>query len=273
MNKLRGGVRNLIRPKRAPRDAAKLVGFRGAQVVCEESNKLEAKLLDDPASYDKKNFAAVETLVQPGAICMDIGANIGIYSAVLSRLVGPTGHVHAFEPVRHIRRKLRTNLAFNGARNVTVNDFALGDVPGSLEMFQVKEGQFRAGTSTLVRNNNVETMGEDAFERQTVEVRTVDTYGLDRVDFMKIDVEGFEFNVLKGAVETLRKHRPAILFEHDQGRLEGLAGDERQFAELLGGLGYSCFELDLSDDEVWVTPFNFDSRLRTNNLIALNVND
>jgi FkbM family methyltransferase len=72
---------------------------------------------------------------------------------VRSVITGAAGAVHAFEPVRHICHKLKSNVAINGGRNVIVNDFALGAEPDELKMFQVKEGVFRGGTTTVLCNN------------------------------------------------------------------------------------------------------------------------
>lgn len=272
---LKRTLRKLVRRNTRSDSAAQIVEFNGARIVCTPFNKLENKLLKDAAGYDLPNFRALTALVREDDICFDIGANIGIYSSVLSRCVGANGHVHAFEPVRHIRRKLNTNLAMNGARNVTVNGFALGAEPGELPMFQVKEGIFRAGTSTFMRNNNVEAMGEDSFEKEIVRITTLDAYAeektLPHLGFIKIDVEGFELNVFKGAFKTLAKFKPAILFEHDQKRLGGIQVDEKEFADILGGLEYSCFEISMMGERLSLEPFNFDRKIHGNNLIALHI--
>ncbi|MBH8566034.1 FkbM family methyltransferase [Nostoc sp. CENA67] len=250
-----------------------IVEFRGTRIICRQDNKLEYKLLTDPDSYDESNFYAITSLVKEGATCFDIGANIGIYSLVLSHLVGTNGQIHAFEPVDHIRHKFLVNLAFNGAKNVLVRDFALGDRLNELPMYQVKEGLFRGGTSTFVHNNNVEVMGEDAFERRTVRIMKLDEYvaeqNLTRLDFIKIDVEGFELNVFQGAINTLAKFKPTILFEHDQNRLNGLKILESQFSEILSNLGYSCFEVFNDGRRNLLAPYCFDRKLKGNNLLAI----
>lgn len=269
---LKAEVKRIVGHKSSlPAGASRIVEFRGARILCAESNKLEAKLLTDPKGYDESNFEALCAIVREGSVCLDIGANIGIYSSVMSRIVGDAGAVHAFEPVRHIRRKLASNVAINGGRNVVINDFALGAEPGELEMFQVKEGQYRAGTSTFLNNNNVQDMGVEAFDRELVKIVTLDSYAADmpKIDFIKLDVEGFELNVLRGGRETLARCKPAILFEHDQPRLAGLGLVESDFATLLNELGYSCFEVFPADDETYFAPFGWDRKLKRNNVLAL----
>lgn len=272
--RLKSAVRRISGHKPAlPRGANHIVEFRGARILCSEGNKLEYKLLSDPEGYDRSNFTALCSIVREGSICLDVGANIGIYSSVMSVIAGDAGAIHAFEPVRHIRRKLKSNVAINGGRNVVVNDFALGAEPGELEMFQVKEGVFRAGTSTFLNNNNIQGMGIEQFDRELVTIRTLDDYAADiaRIDFIKLDVEGFELNVLMGGVGTLARFKPAVLFEHDQPRLAGLGIKEEDFANLLNGLGYSCFEVFGADSETYFAPFGWDRELKGNNLLALHL--
>lgn len=245
-----------------------------ARILTRVSNKIENKLLSGEG-YDVSNFEIVNSIVREGAVCFDIGANIGVYSVVFSRLSGSTGEVHSFEPVRHIRRRLEINLALNGARNAVVNDFALGEEVGELEMLQVKEGVFRGGTSTFIRNDNVAEMGDEAFEKEKVRIETLDRYiaekGVTRIDFMKIDVEGFEIMVLKGARETLSRFKPAILFEHDQERLAYIKRPESELGDFLRELGYVCFEIFMHQGRANLAEFRFDRKIKGNNLLALHL--
>lgn len=253
-----------------------VVTFEGAHILARPTNKIEHRLLSGEA-YDAANFAAVDSVVGPGMVCFDIGANIGVYTAVLARRVGESGSVHAFEPVSHIRRRLRTNVALNGVRNVVVNAFALGEEPGELEMLQVKESVFRGGTSTFLRNDNVREMGDDCFEKEAVQIDTLDRYvdaaGLERLDFIKLDVEGFEIYVLKGGIRAITKFRPAILFEHDQDRLAEMGFGEESIASLFRDNGYVCYEIQNRHGQTMLTQFDFDRRLSGNNLLALNIGE
>lgn len=249
------------------------INFNGTTILCRTDNKIEKTLIYDAASYDRVNFTIVNAFIHLGSICFDVGANIGVYSMVMSRLSGKDGVVHAFEPVRHIRNRLLTNKIVNAAHNIIVSDSALGNSQGRMLMFQVKENQFRGGTSTLIKNNNVDSMGEGAFEIVLTQVNTLDNYvsdrGLLRVDFMKIDVEGFEINVLRGAHTVLGAFHPVILFEHDQRRLSKLGIDDTEFREIFVESGYSVFEPSLSKGVLRLLPFAFDRKIGTNNLLAI----
>ncbi len=142
--------------------------------------------------------------IRPGFIACDIGANIGTYTVPLARLVGPAGHVIAFEPNRPTCACLRQNIRQNRLSNVTLLRAAAGP---------------EAGTAGLVVT--ADNLGEvhlappgDA-ENTRVTVTTVDAevsrLRLHRVDYIKIDVEGFELAALRGATRTLAQNANLIV--------------------------------------------------------------
>ena len=128
---------------------------------------------------------------------LDIGANIGVTSAILSE-VAPLGVVHAFEPNPDVFSVLARNIKKNDL-NVTAHQTALGDAAGTVRF---------AGDSAY---------GHVSADGVSVACDTVDAVvarlRLDRVDFIKIDVEGFEWRVLKGAQETISRFKPVICME------------------------------------------------------------
>ncbi len=249
-----------------------VVPFRSCSLFAGPGNKIEATLLRGEKYYDGNNFTAVNAFVQKGAVCCDIGANIGVYSNVMARISGNAANIHAFEPVDHIRRRLVANARLNGFRAMNINAFALGDQPGTLEMQQVKEGQFRGGTSTFTENENIAAMGDDAFEKRNVEIRTLDHYvsdhDLERLDFVKIDVEGFELKVLTGGAATLARFKPAILFEYEKNR-HGQQDQGPQIRDLLTELDYSVNEFVSFRDKLVMRPFDFKGQPFQRNLLAL----
>ncbi len=264
--------RKLLGYLRAHAGACAVVEFRGCHFYAGLDNKIEASLLRGERAYDHANFTAAVHFVRPGHVCLDVGANIGVYSNVLARLSGSGEQVHAFEPVDHVRAKLLENARLNAHSTMHVNSFALGANAGALEMYQVKSGLFRGGTSTFVRNENVDAMGEEAFEKRVVEVRTLDAYvqnaALPRVDFIKIDVEGFELFVLQGAGQTLERFRPVVLIEYDQTR-HGRQGHGEALHSLLASRGYRSFEFASAGDELVLFPFDFSGQPRNRNVLCV----
>ena len=131
--------------------------------------------------------------VSAGSTVVEVGANVGWHTLMLSRLVGPGGRVHAFEPNPAIHRELRSNLGLNVCSNVTPWEVALSSEPGSAVFQAYGVADPHAGDSHIVRPAcEAKRQGE---ERECVEVKVaaLDTLPLDlkSLDFMKIDVEGF----------------------------------------------------------------------------------
>lgn len=271
--RFQGGTGEMKRKEREKyRDWTAITAFRGCRFYAGLDNKIEKRLRDDGEDYDRSNFELIVRLIKPGQVCLDAGANIGVYSVVLASLCGGGDLVHSFEPVAHIRAKLHANLRLNGFRDINVNACALGASAAELPMYQVKEGQFRGGVSSLVKTENYEALGADAYEVVKVAVKALDEYvaekGLERVDFMKIDVEGFELDVLEGAVRVMREMSPHILFEHDPGRMKTRRGD---FGGFFAEHGYRVHEFKHVSGGVMLREYKFEGDPVKRNLFAIPV--
>lgn len=156
-------------------------------------------ILRSGAIWEPYMLELMKLYVKPNTIALDIGAHIGTHTVTLSHLVGPNGHVYAFEPQRKIYRELVKNLEINQCLNVTSYHFALGNKKGKLQMASPSKGN-EAGTP-------IGTGGND------IRVIPLDNLDLENVSFIKMDVEGFERNVLKGAKKTILRNRPVIVLE------------------------------------------------------------
>ena len=144
---------------------------------------------------------------------IDIGANIGLYSYALSRLCP---RVEAFEPQPEVARVLR---AFARGTNVTLHETALSDTEGELTLHvPVIGGEAATGMASL-RSDFPEGAAGASTRNIKVPVRRLDAYGFTGVGFAKIDVEGHEIEVLRGAEETLAREKPVLLIEIEQRHL------------------------------------------------------
>jgi FkbM family methyltransferase len=151
-------------------------------------------------------------------VSIDVGANIGLATLALSMLA-PKGSVHAFEPVPRTAAHLRANVETNGFCNVVVHEMAVGSAVTELEFFDNPE--FSAGSlamdraAPLLRQHLTSTQPADAFIR--VPCTTLDQFaqsqGVDRVDLIKIDAEGFDMEVVAGAAEVIARFRPSVIME------------------------------------------------------------
>jgi FkbM family methyltransferase len=191
------------------------------------------------ARFEPYTVRALRAAVEPGDVVFDVGANIGYFATLLSRLVGPSGRVLAFEPEPENLALLRANLAANGAHNVAVVPCAAGAGPGRA-VFSLDRA-----TGATGHLGGEPTAGELAVG--TGKVRLIETRvdTIDRVaarerlepDVIKMDIEGGELQALTGAAETLRRHRPIVLCE--------LSGDSGAGAvRLLAGHGYAMWDLE-----------------------------
>lgn len=166
-------------------------------------------------------------LLQPGQWVVEVGSNIGAHTVDLSRAVGPRGRVDAFEPQRLMFQTLCANLALNQCANVHAHPMALG----------AQEGSIRVPNLDPRARNNFGGLGLQSGlpGGEPVLLRTLDSLALPRCHFLKADVEGMEVEVLQGAVETIRRHRPLLYLENDR---------EARSAELIDlalSLGYRLY--------------------------------
>lgn len=157
--------------------------------------------------YEPYEFEMMTRLASPDTVFADVGANIGLFTVIMGAAVGPQGRVYAFEPEPENFELLIRNLARNGISNVVAEQLAVGARSDTLTL-HVERGSI--GTHTLVAG-----LKEDVERRVTVQVTDLDSYfrGAQRwPDILKVDVEGYEPFVFRGAVETLARSR-YVFFE------------------------------------------------------------
>jgi FkbM family methyltransferase len=173
--------------------------------------------------YEVSGTRLLQTVLRPGMTVLDVGANSGYYSLLAARLVTPDGCVHAFEPVPALRAKFQRNLEQNGLQNVFVHPLVVAADPGEMDVY----------VSACANNDGLASVmagagrSEHALRVQSVSIdHFLEKFGGREPDFVKIDVEGAEDLVLKGARETLTSGAPAVLFEsYDVDRLATVLGD------------------------------------------------
>jgi FkbM family methyltransferase len=152
--------------------------------------------------------------VASGQCCFDVGANIGLYVLQLARWSAPAGQIVAFEPNPSTLEVLKAHVRMNGLDSrVTIVPMAAGSSVGTAPLFDTTAG------SGLSRIGSAHPGVAAAVTPVTTPVTTIDEYcrSSGRVpDWMLIDVEGYEYEVLLGAADTLRRHRPRVIVELHQ---------------------------------------------------------
>ena len=189
-------------------------------------------------SYEPEESTLFEQTVLPGMVVVDAGANIGVYTLLAARAAGPAGRVIAFEPDPHTFEILSENVSRNGLSNVVLVNGALAGEPGTMLLYQVPGHPALASLSSANARNS--------FERVEVQVTTLDSaladLGIERVDVMKLDTQGAEIDILRGARETIGRARPTMFVEYWP---TGLSGMGRDPDELLAQFEEWGYELSL----------------------------
>jgi FkbM family methyltransferase len=158
-------------------------------------------------------FAIVDTL-PADAVIVDGGANIGFFTIpVAHRTQGRGTRIVSFEPQRQLFQAVSGSLALNGYDHVYLHNCGLGSMPGIAELPAIDYGVVQDfGTVSL---SNETTVAEDGWmNNRVVDVTSIDAMALPRLDFFKLDVEGYEVPALIGAYKTIKKYRPWIWVEY-----------------------------------------------------------
>jgi FkbM family methyltransferase len=194
----------------------------------------------------------LERFLQPGMIVVDAGAHEGYYTLFASRRVGRTGKVIAFEPSPRERKALRWHVLVNQCWNVRIQGLALGSEAGEAE-FHIVDGA-QTGLNSLKPPAIL-----DGTSIIKVQVTSLDDWvraqNLDRVDFIKLDVEGAELSVVKGASGLLRRRpRPVIYAEVEDRRTQPWGYPAREIVATLDALEYEWFRPELDGKLVSIGP-------------------
>jgi FkbM family methyltransferase len=200
----------------------------------------EQHLIGTNQAFETKTLELFAKLVKPNNTVLDIGANIGIFSMLGSRLVGEKGRVISFEPSRENFQALNDNLKLNNCTNVTTTQLALGDTEGSIFLGAVEN-------DALIFIDKNQKTGEE------VPLKMLDNYlkenKIDTIDFIKIDIEGAEMLCFKGATELLSKHRPTIIMECNETWCRRFDYSVYELLHFLSQFGY---RFDNYDEGQWL---------------------
>ncbi len=179
-------------------------------------------------SFEEAELRFASRTLQPGDAAVDVGANVGLFTLVMARAVAPDGRVTAVEPHPANLARLRAHLEENGAANVDVVAAAASDAPGSITLHGADDAAFGSTAQVLEGHAG----GAAHHVRATTLDGLWEAAGCPRVRLVKVDVEGAEHRVLRGAAEMLRSCRPVLLVEVHTG--EAL----RALRRLLRPVGY-----------------------------------
>lgn len=202
-------------------------------------------VIGSPEAY---HLQYMKTRLCPDHTMFDIGAYIGTYSFAASQLV-PEGHVHAFEPNPHSASRIQQAIRRNNITNMTlcraaVSESQRDETTIALEPYP-PQSTIALGEITPAETTKAPVWSVDSY---------CDSVPVTAVDFMKIDVEGAELDVLRGAQETLHEHHPEIVLELHTILLRQRGHSVENVITILDSAGYNFFEIDFGLTQPLLAP-------------------
>ncbi|MFC0514561.1 FkbM family methyltransferase [Mucilaginibacter angelicae] len=211
--------------------------------------------------YETEIRTLINLSLKPGFTALDIGANIGIQSIRMANRVGTGGKVYAFEPLGYLQEKFKKNLALNHCTNVSLFPIALSDKEETRSI-RINEHNWNQGTFSLNDTGTGQTQQE-----LTVRIgdQVAEIAGLERLDLIKVDVEGFEYHVLRGLKNTIMRHRPRIIFEYDAAYWTRTGQSITDCLAMLHHCGYRTYQIYAAGCELIRDP----ALIASENLLAI----
>jgi len=197
--------------------------------------KFNLHIYGDSIPWEKPVQLCLRDFLKPGDCALDIGANVGGLSIAMSRFVGPTGSVHAFEANLEMVERLTRDLEANHAQNVTVVPKAAWQTSGETLTLHIDNSYYASESSLMF----VPPSSHDV-EVQTISIDDYCRQAGCNPQAIKIDVEDAEFHVLQGARETLQRCKPVIVLEYRPPK-----SPEVDAAVLLQSWGYALIDVNL----------------------------
>lgn len=237
--------------------------FRGTRVafLCDSRHHFERLIIRQGFS----GHAVLDHMAawaRPGTIVIDVGANVGAYAVPLAAAY-PDVVVHAFEANPVVAARMTENAALNSLANLTVRASALADAKGVMEFYQFDDD---ISLSSLSRHA-AEIHGTPTLGQVQVEMMD-DLFAVDgrRISVIKIDVQGVELRVLRGAKNLIAAYKPVILFEHEDSHFESpeqVEAEKTALAAFFNSQEYRCFYLSRYDPKMlfpveWSRPLHGD---------------
>ena len=189
--------------------------------------------------WSEAEVSLFRQIVRFGDTVIEAGANIGSHTIFLSQAVGLNGKLIAFEPARLTHQVLCANLVANECLNVTALQCAVGRSDGVVQFpYYDPRQQHNFGAAGL-RDCTAERLSTTG-ATEAVNMWSIDSLGLDQLSFIKVDVEGYELELLEGARETLGRLSPVVYLEIDLGN-DRPAGNRDELVEFVESFGYEAY--------------------------------
>ncbi len=214
----------------------KLTETRYGQMLYNTNDSVIGKNLEVYGEWYEAEMELLRNFIKPGDICIDVGANIGCHTLFFASIVGKTGLVISYEPQPQIFQLLSANASLNDYLNVQTFNAAVGNHDGFARIPPIDYTQ--EGNYGIVSLSDVGI---------PIPIYKLDSMPTTRLNLIKIDVEGYECEVIKGARNAIRKHRPFLYIENNKPE------KSLELINLVKSLKYSCYDHNV----VGFNPNNF----------------
>lgn len=227
---------------------ARLV-YGGFQVSCDLGEVIQRQLYFFGTYFLERGFLDVwQRLAAQAQVIFDVGANAGVYS-LAAGAANPAAQIHAFEPTPEIAARLEAARQGNGLARLTVVEAAVSDSVGQAELVRCDGGSDNGGMNFIWRPDDMQKGGAG---ESIVATTSLDAYcaanGIERIDLIKIDVQGVEADVIRGAGSLLADGRIGTVFIELNWGSPGEASPADELVALLEGHGFRFSEIGLSPD-------------------------
>lgn len=215
------------------RDGKVIRNIQGSRMILDLNDIGISRELAIYGVHENNSTQEVKRVIKPGMKILEIGANIGYYALLETKLAGPTGYLYAIEPAPYNFDLLRKNIELNGIKNVDLHQAAFAEKSGKARFYVYD----RSNLSSFIKR---EDMGMASVEVD-VELMTLDDFlGSKTVDFIRMDVEGYEREILRAGENALsRPNKPKYFFiEVHSDLLHQKGSSAREIIEFLGKYGY-----------------------------------
>jgi len=216
----------------------------GGQMILNTNDRLASRILCEGA-FEPVVRREIERLTSRHSNVIDIGANIGYYTILMSKLIGPDKSVYAFEPQPGVVNSLRANIKASGLLNVSVFPLALSDAAGSVGFHIPMEGSEAHGS--IHANGRFEVMKIVDVETQRLD-DVLSQLGSPEIGLIKMDAEGAELSILRGAAGLLSgPNKPVLIFEANEENCQPFGYCVYDLLQYVRSFGYRLRQLDKED--------------------------
>jgi len=210
--------------------------YRDFKLMVNLSEMTGGNLYYGRPGLDEYELDFLARFVRPGNIVFDIGANIGVYTLVFAKTAGNSGKVFSFEPVSSNFNLLSKNMELNQITNAELHNLALSDHVGVSEIFLNSQ----SGLSSFITTEYGTVFGTEKVRHTTLD-KFVEKQNLHKLDFIKIDAEGWEEYILKGTAHILKKFKPALFVELNPKNIKHQSMPLNDIIKWLQDFGYKSY--------------------------------